>query len=242
MVKFDQKTRAKYPNINQQMLNPAYNISGCFEDSRFPPEHIQKVHINPPPSVRLTQDKEALLLHLAAEGYVVPDHAPKTAFITDGMFDLSSFEEFYESLEDFIIMEIAESLAKEIGDYAEILALIGAAELPGGSLLKLPQGYQSAQVHVIPNAAGRALNLGTKQTSNGVLSHSIPSAWDRDAAFAMAKNSVDEIGLDYGHVTLIQTPKEEMLIANIETMLRPSDIIAIRGYADMLNKALNGKK
>jgi len=240
MVITDEATRKALPNLQELFFNLKPNVSGVFNDGRFAKEHEKSVHINPVKAVKLSENKGDLFTALRKEGYAVPEFAPAELFEEKGVFAIDVLQEkFPLSDPDLETLFTCKNKMTTIEDLAELLQLLGTGMSPGGAFFNLPKGYQSAVVSTIPNARGTNLNLGTTTTNNGILSQTLPSSLGADRraeALELARNVVDELNLDYAHVT-IALCEETMLVIDVETSLRRQDCVALRSYIDHLMKA-----
>jgi len=237
MVILDQKTRQKVQGAPGLFLNPPYNMSGSFNSPCT--GEIQKVHINPNESVRLSQDKARLLKFLEQVGIPVGNHKAMESFVKGGTFNLPAFEEQFKYEENPIDVR-SEKGSTTIGDYEELLAFLTHLNKHSGAV-----GVQSkieapmvGTMRAIPPMDGKPLNLGARVVNDGVLAHNFPKN-QQQALLAGGKEALSKIGLDYGCVFIKFDPTgADFEVIDIVTDLKREDAIGLRSYADVLHQQL----
>jgi hypothetical protein len=241
----DPETRSKVASAGSLFFGPTYPCSACFNgtmDKKF----VQKVHINPPEAVSLTKDKNRLMKALNLKGIPVPDFYNKKQFFNkeDAFLAVDFMNEF--SFDDgFFPALLSHGLQMDFSSLQEVVQAINAFNGPGfeGVFQKKTEGAISGTVTTIPNAPSR-LNNGRNFITDGILREAMPSCLtDRDEAYALAKETVEALNLDYATVTITVDPdSKELEVVNVNTNLVHEDALALRSYMDKLHVALNKKK
>lgn len=243
MVILDQKTRKDLPGAAKLFLDPPYPMSGSFSSPCT--GEIQPVHINPNPSVKLTQDKAALLRFLESIGLPTGHHKGIQSFVKDGAFLLPQFEDEFKYEESPIEIR-SNNGSTEIAEYEELLNFLNSLQRhPGAVAVKSNiEAPMTAAMRAIPKMDGKPLNLGSRSVNDGVLYQNFPSAHPKQKdMLAAGKEAMRKIGLDYGCVFVKFDPTgTDFEVLDVVSSLKREDAIGLRSYADTLNQQLKHGK
>ena len=236
MVILDQATRQKVPGAANLFLNPPYNMSGSFNSPNT--GEIQKVHINPNQSVKLAQDKAALLRFLEQAGLPVGNHKAMEAFVRSGAFSLPAFEDQFKYEESPVEIRSNKG-AIEVGEYEDLLHFLSQMHNhPGAVAVKSNfEAPMLGTMRAIPPMDGKQLNIGSRIVTDGVLAHNFPKGPQQANHLAAGKEALGKMGLDYGCVFIKFDPTgSDFEILEVMTDLKREDAIGLRSYADVLQK------
>lgn len=244
----DPKTRADIKGVGDMFLRPPYPCSGCFNSASLAPERIQKVHINPPKLVKVSQDKAALMKALQFHGFEVPDYVGMSDFYEGGAFDLEEFQNLFpfDDPESDVYFK-GPGLTTEMESLVELLELLCIVpdkDVAKSIFQELEKGGQTASISVLPQAMGTQFNSGANKIVDGLLGHNLPVSYaGKTHAIETACSAAQKLGYDYAHVIVAIAPDTiEVEIVDIVTDLRPTDVLALRAYMDTLHYGKKTKK
>ncbi len=251
----DPQTREAFKKAQQLFPQQKLPVSGCFNGA-IPANQQKLVHINPPASVRMVQNKSQLFDKLAQNQRPVPKYA--------------HFNEFYNKDQSFNPFEVVEAFgdpgiwadkpltlrqngkATQLHDFSDLLEVVKRQqEIPKEqrekSAVLLQPNITCPHMHVvtaIPNANGKNLRQGGKIIDNGILSPT-PKAAIMQEINKMVKEIIDELDLDVASVTVGYDGKSFQVL-DVDTRFQPEYAEPLLSYIELLVAAtqarLHGKR
>jgi hypothetical protein len=241
-VILDEATRRRLPGAANFFMNPPYPLSACF-DSAGTGER-QKVHINPHQAVKLVQDKGRLYQTLDRKGMPMGNFRPMEDIVSGRTFDVPKYERQFP-IEKGPVQVISKAKQGEIADLEELLDFLKNTAKHEGAVFKQSklEVPTTAMVATIPAMDGKALNNGATNIMNGILGHNIPKATPNQAdLLAASRQAVHNTGLDYGIAFIQFDGKGDFEIMDVQSQLRRQDAIALRAFADYMQRQNGAKK
>lgn len=245
MVILDPATRQQIPGAAKLFMDPHYPMSASFGGPNM--GEIQKVHINPNDSVRLSRDKGRMFRHLEKNGLPVGKNKPMDTFVDGRTFNLPAFEEFF-NYEEAPVKIISSKKQQEIAELQELLQFLEHLSKHEGAAatqtrLDVPK---SGFIRAIPGADGKSLNIGARAVNDGILAHNIPTNNPKQKdILAGGKEALKKLGLDYGCIFVEFDGKGDFEVLDVVTDLKREDALALRAFADIIfgaQKKPNGKQ
>lgn len=234
MVILDPETRRDIVGAPKMFLDPSFPMSASFKGT-VAPDKVQKVHINDNSAVKLVNDKGRLFRQLGQKGSPMGDYAPMEKFKFVGQFE----EKF--DLDEGPVDIIGQLGQLSVQDLEELFAYMQRPDPTAVAVRSQIEDPVTGYVRAIPNAAGKSLNMGSRAVNDGILSHNIPLNRIQKGTEVMhgAVKALEDTGADYGTVFIRFNGAGDFEIMDVQTGLHREDCIAIRSYAEMLNKVIS---
>lgn len=242
----DPATREAFKDAHKFFPNTD-NVSGSFHGC-VPALHQKKIHINPNPSVKLSQDKAKLFDMLSKSGVPVGNFTPVSTLIPKkGEFRILDLEDIFgaeETWSDKPIQARHNSGATIFTGVSDFMSwLRGLSEKPssfehdvrnhGVFLQPNIVGGKNEAITVIPNARGHKLRFGGEMITDGVVSRNRISPQIKE----MACDVADALDMDFATISVLYDPEtDEVEILDIDTRLKPAYNEPLLSYAEMLQK------
>lgn len=244
----DPKTRAAFPKAHQLFPQQKLPVSACF-NGHFPANQQKMVHINPPASVRCTQNKIQLFDKLAQNQRPVPKYESFDSFYEKGIFNAFGVVEAFGDPSTWAEKPLTLRLdgkSSQFHDFSDLLSQVAARQrlpeelkhMEKNGVLMQPKIScpHIAVVTAIPNAASKPLRHAGRIIDNGVLSERTKQEAIMPIIEKVVKEIIDELDLDIATVTVAHDATT-LQVVDVDTRFQPQFAEPLLNYIEMLVEA-----